>query len=137
MSAHPSRLVLERFSVQDLPPNLQAEAAGHIESCTACQALLAELTEAQTALLEKAPPAEFLARVAERRDRDASLSRRRLRFGVVTATAIAAAAAMLLVVLVPRTGDQVRFKGAGVTIQRLRGELVAVLIGSELVTRCG
>ena len=72
------------------------------------------------------PPERFLDRVAERRDRSASLAQRRRTWtvggGVVAS--LAAAAALLLVLRpgpVTDGGDDVRFKGAGFSLVRQRG----------------
>jgi hypothetical protein len=130
MTDHPNRITLERLSVGDLSDPDRVAAVQHTESCPACRAFLEELEAAQTARLTAMPAERFVALVAERRDRDANLAtRRRRRWGFGAVAAVAAAALLLLI---PRP-EQIRLKGAGVTIHRKRGGEVQVLAGNDTI----
>jgi hypothetical protein len=132
MTTHPSPITLERLSVGELSGTERTLAAEHAEGCSACRAFLEELKSAQTARLASVPPDEFIARVAERRDREANLEARRQRRWALGGTATAAIAAALFL-LIPRPGPQVHLKGAGVTIHRNRGGSVEVLTGDDTI----
>ncbi|HET6282820.1 MAG TPA: hypothetical protein VFH73_17785 [Polyangia bacterium] len=131
MTVHPGRNVLERFSVGDLPQPLGRETSRHVSDCASCRGYLDELDAARAARQAAVPPELFVAQVANRRDRGASISslrrRRRLAAGILT-TAAAAAAVLLLI---PRPVPQVALKGAGVAIHRNRGGQVHILSGDE------
>jgi hypothetical protein len=133
VNEHPSRLTIERLSVDDLPSAASAEAGRHVASCAACRREVDELRAAQARLVSRMPPDAFMVRMVERRDRGAVLARRRrVRLGAVAViSALAAAAATFA--LVPRGGDQIRWKGSGATIHRSRDGTVQVLTGADTI----
>lgn len=140
MSLHPSELVLERLSVNDLSREAREETERHVVDCLSCRQFLGELEGEKKERLREVPPATFMADVVRRQKREDRQARGRL-LSIVTGAMLAAAA---MVVVIPRlrdtprqggpgrTGevrtDQVRFKGGtGVTVHRRRENAVTTL----------
>jgi anti-sigma factor RsiW len=126
MTSHPSRITLERHSVDDLPPPERDEVERHAGACGDCRAYLGELREAAAAH-RAAPPELFVARVRARRVAEL---RRARGIGVGIAVALAAAAGIAIFVTHPDPAaapDEVTLKGGGVAVHRRRGDAVAPL----------
>jgi hypothetical protein len=145
MSLHPSELVLERLSVNDLPREVREETERHVGDCLSCRQFLGELEAEKRERLREVPPEMFMANLARRRKREEQRSRGRLM--TIVAGAMLAAAAM--VVVIPRLRetpgpggqvrtdegrgdevrtDQVRLKGGvGVMVHRRRDDAVTAL----------
>jgi hypothetical protein len=142
MNLHPSELVLERLSVNDLPRKVREETERHVVDCLSCRQFLGELAAEQGARLCEVPPATFVANLERRRAREERRTRGRLMS--IVAGAMLAAAAMVLVI--PRLGalreeteertgrpgsvrgDEVHFKGStGVMVHRRRDDAVTIL----------
>lgn len=145
MSLHPSELVLERLSVNDLPREMREETERHVADCLSCRQFLGELEVEKKARLREVPPALFMANMERRQKRQERQSRGRL-LSIVAGAMLAAAA---MVVVIPRLRDtpgqggpvrvdkartdegrtdQVRLKGStGVTVHRRRDNAVTVL----------
>ncbi len=121
--SHPSTVVLERYSVDDLPPQPRQDTAKHLSACDSCRCYVDELGQSRATRLGTVPADLFAKQVAERRDQHTRRIGRRAAFGV--ATAALAAAAMF--VLVPRTEEAIRFKGDSIVIHRSRGSEVRIL----------
>lgn len=123
--SHPSRITLERHSVEELPALDRAELERHLEACADCRAYAAELRGAAAAH-RAAPPEPFVARVRARRRAEA---RRARWLGAGIAGAVAAAAVALLAIRPERARppEELAIKGGGVAIHRLRGGAVAPL----------
>lgn len=135
MTDHPSQLMLERYSVDDLPPEAHASAAEHVGSCSSCKAFIDELANEHRARLVAAPVAAFVAKVDKRR-------RRRSRvwqawqwsgFGLGIATV---AAAVVMLSLAGRPTDHIRWKGSALVVHRSRAGNVQVL-GERDTIRAG
>jgi hypothetical protein len=135
MSLHPSELVLERLSVNDLSREVREVTERHVADCLSCRQFLGSLETAKEERLREVPPEMFMANLARRRRREERLARGRL-LSVVAGAVLAAAA---MVVVIPRLRetpgqgvqvgtDQVRLKGGtGVTVHRRRDEAVTIL----------
>jgi len=142
---HPRRLELERYQVDDLPVPERERIAAHLAGCDACQGYVAELAALASARRASAPPAAFMARLSQRRKKSPRgwLRDRRAGLGVVLAAATAALLGLILYPgatgpggagkTAPAPGGAVSFKGAGVVLQRKRGEEVGVLPGDATV----
>jgi hypothetical protein len=117
---HPRSVALEAHATGEPAPGVTE----HLVDCAACRGQIAVLERERTALLERLPVAQFVARVAVRRETaERRARRRRLAVGGV---AIAIAAAAVLVVPSMRSSGT-RFKGIGVEIFRKRGAAVDAL----------
>jgi hypothetical protein len=137
MSAHPTDLTLERFAVDDLGHAAQAEVRAHVDGCTKCRGLLADLETTREADLTALRPDEFLVRVRARRSR--RMAHRKRVFAGGFALIAAAFAGTLL--LLPRRAaetsmpglETMRLKGSGVAIYRKRGDRIAVLASTDTI----
>ena len=136
-TAHPTATVLERFSVGDLPPALRDQVARHIAGCADCGQVVQGLAAERDARLATVSPERFVAEVASRRDRDASLlaiRRRRWRgAGLATATAAVVAAAAAVFVLMPRPAPPISLKGAGIAVYRSRAQRVQAIASADAI----
>ena len=137
MTKHPSRLTLERSSVDDLPEAQGREVSEHLRDCEQCSLYLGELTGAREWLLARAPAERFTAEVAARRDRVVRLRDRRGPRIAAGVTALAAAAAMLVLVRRPPSGDGetpgIGLKGGGASVYRSRDGQVRALSTDDTI----
>jgi hypothetical protein len=120
--SHLSSLTLERMSVDDLSGAARTEAESHLQACPQCSDALRRLQTDHAAHLVARPPEHFMMQVAARRVR----AQRRRWVGVTTFASTIAVAAAVLVGMRP-TGDSLRMKGHGLTVYRLRAEVVSRL----------
>lgn len=126
--SHPSRITLERHSVDDLPEPARAEVEGHVAACASCRAYLDEL-RAAAAAHRAAPPEPFVARVRARRSAEARRARR-IGAGMALGGAVAAAVALLVIrpgAAPPRPPGDLALKGGGIAVHRKRGAAMAPL----------
>ncbi len=137
MTKHPSRLTLERSSVDDLPEAQAREVSEHVRDCDECTRCIAELTGARERLLAAVPAERFTAQVAARRDRVVRLRDRRLPRIAAGITALAAAAALLVLVRRPPSGDGetpgIALKGGGASVYRSRDGQVHALTSEDTI----
>ena len=137
MIKHPSRLTLERSSVDDLPEAQAREVSEHARDCDACARYLAELTTGRERLLARIPAERFTAQVAARRDRVVRLRDRRLPRIAAGITALAAAAALLVLFRRPPSGDGetpgIGLKGGGASVYRSRDGQVRALTSDDTI----
>jgi hypothetical protein len=134
--SHPSELVLERFSVGDLPEERARKVEEHTRTCEQCARVLRELATAREALAKRMPPEAFVEKVSARRERVVRLAERRAaRIGLGFVALVAAAAALLVVLRRPHSdeGGGVALKGSGVAVHRRRGEVVKVLASDDTI----
>lgn len=122
MTEHPRIRDLEACAVGEATPEL----AAHVDGCIACRGHLAKLEHERQALLDRLPPARFVAGVAARRAASERRTRRR-RLVVASGLGLAAAAAVVLVLPPPAPATGARLKGVGVEIFRKRGGVVEPL----------
>ncbi|MGZ3438887.1 MAG: anti-sigma factor family protein [Polyangia bacterium] len=122
--------MLERVSVDDLPPAQADEIRAHVASCASCAALLDELKGERAALVSSHPPAEFAATVGRRARLTVWRARRRWLGGATAALAMAAA--LLLLVTRPPKPDT-RMRGQGLTLYRQRDGKVSMLSARDKV----
>src|SRR5713101_6510461 len=115
MTGHPSGLTLERFSVDDLPPDARESTRGHLELCSECRHRLDELERERDSQLRRFSPESLIASIRKNRRPFRPLLMPALGVGALGL----AAAAVVLVLFAP--GDQVRLKGTAVAIYRQRG----------------
>jgi len=127
MNGHPSSLQLERFSVNDLPAEVQDGTRAHVQECGQCRRSLGELEQAKEDCLRQLPPERLLGRIAQKQ-RD--IRPRRLWIGLTTLTATAAGLALIW--FFPRT-DRVQLKGVGVSVYCRRGDQVHLLAPGERI----
>lgn len=120
---HPSPLSLERFSVGDLPGSIREDIARHVADCPTCDQYLKDLEAMRVDRMAAVPPDEFVALVAARRDRGASIAdrQRRRRLGAAILTVAVSAAAAFLLIPRSQPNAPLGLKGAGVTLHRSRG----------------
>lgn len=117
MAEHPSRLALDRASLE-APP---AEVAEHLSSCTECRAYLGRLREA--------PPVPAWARALEAKKTASFWGRFRLRPIFFTGGALAAACALLLMARTGYVGEKGLDAAFAVYVQR--GEQQFLWDGAE------
>src|SRR5712692_1070124 len=129
MTGHPSGLTLERFSVDDLPPDTRESTRGHLEVCSECRRKLDELERERDSQLRRFSPESLIASIRKKRRPFLPLIPA-LGFGALGLVA----AAVVLVLFAP--GDRVRLKGTAVAIYRQRGDEVR-LLGPEQRIRAG
>jgi hypothetical protein len=125
---HPSRLELERLVTDDLRAAARDTLDEHVSSCAPCGAYMAELRAAHAERLARVPPSVFLDRHRQRRRRWLHRAILGWTGGVVTAVA-----ATVLLFRLPHRADQIRFKGAGISVYRKRGDQVQVMTASDRV----
>ena len=126
--SHPSRRDLERFHVEDLRGPVQDDVARHVKGCASCRDYVKELQGAKQARLASVPPGVFVERLEARRKRSW-----RLWAGAGSLVAAAAAAWLLLPRGVSEEPPEIRLKGGGLTVHRLRGEDVKILEESDRI----
>jgi hypothetical protein len=127
---HPNRFELERFSADDLPAAERSTVQLHLTSCERCRRIVDDV-----AALAVAPGAAVERFVAEVRVRRAA-ARQRSRLAAATGavTLFAAAAALLLWLRPVGHGPRdIKWKGAGLTVQRLRDGEARMLGGDETI----
>ncbi len=134
--SHPSHLVLERFSVDDLAAPRAREVEQHLLTCEACTRFLTELEATRQARLAAVPPPRFVEQVTARRALPVRGTDRPVaRIAAVATTVLAAAAAIVLLVRrpdhVPLEG--VTLKGSGFAVHRSRGGDVRVIASDETI----
>ena len=127
MNGHPGPLQLERFSVDDLPAELQERTRAHVQDCGQCRRSIGELEQAREDCLRQLSPQRLLGRIAQKRR---ELRPRRLWIGLTALSAAAAGGALIL--FFPRT-DRVQLKGVGVSVYCRRGDQVHLLPPGERI----
>jgi hypothetical protein len=137
--AHPARITLERFSVEDLPTASMAEVEDHLRCCSECQRAVEDLEAFRHERLNAVATSAFVDAIERRLPGDASgtlpLRPRALRHVHRWAVAAAAiAASVLLGPLLFRSSESIRFKGTDVAVYRLRGEERKRLGDGDLIT---
>ncbi len=116
MREHPTRLELERLSVDDLLPPLAEATRAHVSACVPCSALLDELSSSRERHFAVRPAGVFMDAIEARRNK------RRWRWPLFALVPTAAAAAGLLLFVGQR--PDVRMKGGGIDVMSRRGEVM-------------
>src|SRR5260370_19221520 len=130
MNGQPSGLTLERYSVDDLPPDARESTREHLEVCSECRRKLDELERERDTQLRRFSPESLMASIRKNRRPFLPLLIPALGVGALGVVA----AAVVLVLFAP--GDRVRLKGSAVAIYRQRGGEVR-LLGHEHRLRAG
>lgn len=121
---HPRRLTLERFFVDDLPAADRAQTEAHLWICDSCRAAVREMEADRAAMLVTHPPANLVDRVKAAAPR----KRAPARFSRLLLVGAAGCAAIVVAMLVrPSSPEEIAFKGASVTVGRIRGGQLELL----------
>lgn len=133
MTAHPRRIVLDRFFAGDLGPEERLRVEAHLTSCVECEARVEGCRREQAGLLEAMPASRFAQQVVAQGRREEPIplaSRNRRALAAVTTGIFAAAAGWFFVVAVPSNPTSgIRLKGSAgeMTVWRKRGDVVEPL----------
>lgn len=128
---HPPRIVVVRFSADDLAVEAAPQLAAHLAACADCRAAGAPLGEAREALLRRLPPEQLVRRVLTDLERRLSVQLRRLRRRAVIGALLAAAAVATFLLLRPRAADEPVPVGPALAVERLRGATRTLLVPDD------
>lgn len=130
MEAHPNHLMLERFATKDLAAQQRQPIAAHLETCESCAHFVQASVQEQEALLTFKPAAKFVAEVLTEARDVPRLPSWLLRFAGALAVSV-----FLVLLALPRlrgSQDEVRFKGAPLSVRMQRGAEVAAFSGERV-----
>jgi hypothetical protein len=134
MKLHPSQLILERLSVDDLPSEVIEQTRAHTEICGQCHSFVSALRAERSERLRAVSAETFMLRLERRQQMGvrAWVSRLHHRRAWFFGFATTCAAALLGLVWLgrPPTTD-VRFKGDGATLHLRRGEVVRLFTEAD------
>ncbi len=127
----PPTEVVEAFSVGETPRN--ARHAEHIRGCDKCKARVSELQASRETFLREQPWMDFSKSLPKTEPAKPhwNFDWRWL------AAPIAVAAGLLVFVLVPKTGEEVRWKGGGLGVVRVSPDGTAESLSSESTLKPG